>query len=497
MNWESLTQPWPLGLLMLLGAALLVWFFNHRSQKRDIEALKQLNQDQAAAHQELESDLQARLIDAETQLREKEGELTRYRVTEAQLHERSSQAEARLAEFEVVLQKKDARIDELHRDLAEHQASIAELTTAMDKEREAAREKLALLEDAKQKLGNEFKLLANQIFEEKGKAFSEKNRSSLDEVLKPMREQLGEFRKRVDEVHLNDVRDRASLKEHLAHLETLNRQMSEDAIGLTQALKGESKAQGNWGEMILERILETSGLREGKEFVREQSFTNEEGRRLRPDVVIYMPGDKQVIVDSKVSLTDYERAISAPDDESRKTALAAHLRSLKGHIQGLSSKNYDHLPNVHTPDYVLMFVPIEGAYLMAIEADAGIFEDAFSQRVAVVTPSTLYATLKLIEQLWRYERQSENVVKLIDRAGKLHDKMALFVESFEAIGKSLESAKNAYDDAMERMTTGRGNVISQIATLGNLAGKTKKELPKHLTDPAAVSDQADDSKPIK
>jgi DNA recombination protein RmuC len=297
----------------------------------------------------------------------------------------------------------------------------------------------------------------------------------------------------VDEVHLNDSKDRASLKEHLAQLEKLNRQMSEDAVGLTQALKGESKAQGNWGEMILERILETSGLREGKEFAREQSFTNEEGRRLRPDVVIYMPGDKQVIIDSKVSLTDYERVVSASSDAERKKALTAHLKSLKSHIQGLSGKRYDHLPNVNSPDYVLMFVPIEGAYLMAIEEDSSVFESAFEQRVAVVTPSTLYATLKLIEQLWRYERQSENVVKLIDRAGKLHDKFVDFVKAFEEIGQRLDQAQNAYGTALDRIKDGRGSVISQISTLGKLAGKTKKELPKHLTESASISDQTDKS----
>ncbi len=306
----------------------------------------------------------------------------------------------------------------------------------------------------------------------------------LDALLKPMQEQLGEFRKRVDEVHLNDAKDRAGLREHLAQIELLNRKMSEDALNLTQALRGESKTQGNWGEMILERILESSGLREGREFAREQSFTDESGRRLRPDVVVYMPGDKQVIIDSKVSLTDYERAISAESKEAHKAAMQAHVRSIREHIRGLANKRYDHLPNVHSPDYVLMFMPIEGAYLMAIEADQTLFEQAFEQRVAVVTPSTLYATLKLIEQLWRYERQSENVAKLIDRAGKLHDKVVDFVKAFEEVGSRLDQAQTAYGVARDRIKSGRGNVISQIATLGTLAGKTKKELPAHLLESA-------------
>lgn len=468
-------------LLFMLLLALILWWLSYRKQQERIASL-------LGANAELEEALSARqaLIDSQNR------EMTDHRVAQASLNERLENSDKGIAALEFRLAEKETACSELSAINSRHEANIAELTVAMQKDREAAAEKLALLEEAKTKLGNEFKLLANQIFEERGKTFSEQNRSSIDEVLKPMREQMGEFRKRVDEVHLNDARDRASLREHLNQLEKLNRQMSEDAIGLTHALKGQSKAQGNWGEMILERILETSGLREGKEFAREQSFTGEDGRRLRPDVVVYMPGDKQVIIDSKVSLTDYERAVSAEDDDKRKLALTAHVRSLKSHIQGLSSKNYNHLSNVHTPDYVLMFVPIEGAYLMAIEADPGVFEAAFEQRVAVVTPSTLYATLKLIEQLWRYERQSENVVKLIDRAGKLHDKMVSFIESFEEIGARLEQARSAYDTSLNRIRTGPGNVINQIATLGKLAGKTRKELPKHLTEVAALSDQSND-----
>ena len=470
-DWGVLNQPVAIGLLVLTSLFLLGWLLTYHNQNKKIEELE--------AH----ADALKHVIDTNMQ------DITTQMMTNTQLAEQVRNFEKQATDLEHRLAAGNAAVEGLNREVSDYKANVRELETRMQEERKAATEKLALLEEAKEKLGNEFKLLANQIFEERGKTFSEQNRNSIDEILKPMREQLSEFRKRVDDVHLTDSKDRASLKEHLAQLEKLNRQMSEDAVGLTQALKGESKAQGNWGEMILERILETSGLREGKEFAREQSFTNDEGKRLRPDVVIYMPGDKQVIIDSKVSLTDYERVVSASDDVSKKTALTAHLRSLKTHIQALSSKRYDHLPNVNAPDYVLMFVPIEGAYLMAIEEDASIFESAFEQRVAVVTPSTLYATLKLIEQLWRYERQSENVVKLIDRAAKLHDKMATFVESFEEIGMRLDQAQKAYDTSLNRIKTGPGNVISQIATLGNLAGKTKKELPKHLTESASISDQ--------
>lgn len=473
MTFEAST----VALFTLLGLSLFLavgWLISWRGQSQKLKQLQLQNEESVSQNKVLEA------------------QLSMLRLSKVRLEERIEQTSAHLNQFQSELESGKGTIETLRSELASERLQLGKLQSTLSAEREAAAEKLALLDEAKNKLGNEFKLLANQIFEEKGKAFSEQNRTGIDEILKPMREQLSEFRKRVDDVHHTDAKDRASLKEHLAQLEKLNRQMSEDAVGLTQALKGESKAQGNWGEMILERILETSGLREGKEFAREQSFTDEEGKRLRPDVVIYMPGDKQVIIDSKVSLTDYERAISADDADKRKAALAAHLRSLKGHIQGLAGKRYDHLPNVHTPDYVLMFVPIEGAYLMAVEEDPGVFESAFQQRVAVVTPSTLYATLKLIEHLWRYERQSENVVKLIDRAGLLHDKVATFVESFEEIGDRLNQARKAYDTSLNRIKTGPGNVISQIDRLGKLAGKTKKELPKHLTDQASITDQSDD-----
>ncbi|MDX8397734.1 MAG: DNA recombination protein RmuC [Mariprofundaceae bacterium] len=478
----ELTQSTILLTTCLLFMSIL-WWVQYRNQQQYLrDQLKQL-QDLGSEHafQKQQVELQA-------------AELTQQSIEQSALSERVKLTDIQLRNLENVLIQKDQNIDQLGAELADSKLNISKLELTLTQERKDSINKLQFLEEAKQNLANEFKVLANQIFEEKSKSFNEKSINSLDEVLKPMREQLGDFRKRVDEIHTDETKERASLKEHLSQLKELNLQMSSDAVNLTQALKGENKTQGNWGEMILERILESSGLREGQEFAREQSFNNDEGKRLRPDVVIYMPGDKQVIIDSKVSLTDYERLVSADNDTERKVAMSAHLRSLKSHIQGLSAKRYDHLPNVHSPDYVLMFMPIEGAYLMAIEEDSTIFESAFEQRVAVVTPSTLYATLKLIEQLWRYERQSENVVKLIDRASKLHDKVVDFVKAFEEVGARLDQAQGAYSTALDRMKSGRGNVINQIATLGVLAGKTKKELPKHLTETASLQDQLELSK---
>ncbi|ATX81751.1 DNA recombination protein RmuC [Mariprofundus ferrinatatus] len=473
MDVAQLTQPAAIIMMALAAVLLIIWLVTFRNQSEKIETLDSENRELKAAFHELEVELTERKIEVAT------------------LSERIEQVSRKLTDCQGQLAEREHEVSQSNNDKLKHLSLISELETTLDKERQGAQEKLALLEDAKQKLAGEFKLLANEIFEEKGKSFSEQNRASLDEVLKPMREQLGDFRKRVDEVHLNDSKDRAGLREHLSQLEKLNRQMSEDALSLTHALKGDSKAQGNWGEMILERILETSGLRKDHEYLREDSTDIGGGKRLRPDVIVRMPGDKHIIIDSKVSLTDYERAVAATEGDARKKFIKAHANSLRNHVRGLADKHYAHLPGVNSPDYVLMFMPIEAAYMMAIEEDQGIFETAFEKGVAVVTPSTLYATLKLIEQLWRYERQSDDVLKLIDRAGKLHDKMASFVESFEEIGVRLGQAQKAYDISLNRISTGPGNVISQIDVLGKLAGKTKKELPHHLVESAALSDDSD------
>ncbi len=357
---------------------------------------------------------------------------------------------------------------------------LVELKTEYEQAQKHNAEKLALLEDAKIKLAHEFKELANQIFEEKQHKMTASSKETLDSIIKPMQKDMSEFKARMEQVHKEDIEARSALSQHLQHLQELNQKMSQDALNLTHALKGDSKAQGNWGEMILEKLLESSGLREGYEFKREQSLVNDEGKRQRPDAIIYMPNDKQVIIDAKVSLTDYERAVSSQDDAARAQFMRAHVKSMQQHIKTLASKRYDHLEGVHSPDYVLMFMPIEAAYLMAIEADSSIFEEAFEQRIAVVTPSTLYATLKLIEQLWRYERQTENVAKLTKQAGNLHDKFVGFIESFEDISTHITRAQSSYDKALGQLKDGRGNLVNQVKTLADLSGKAKKEIPNYL-----------------
>ncbi|MDQ6984451.1 MAG: DNA recombination protein RmuC [Ghiorsea sp.] len=378
------------------------------------------------------------------------------------------------------LEQQKQQLCQLQTENKDFNTSLTKLQTEHQLMQQSNTEKLSLLEDAKTKLAYEFKALADQIFEEKQAKMTSTSKETLDNIIKPMQKEMADFKNRMEQVHKEDIEARSALSQHLSQLKELNLQMSQDALNLTQALKGDSKAQGNWGEMILEKLLESSGLREGYEFEREQSFINDEGKRQRPDVIIRMPGDKQVIIDAKVSLTDYERAVSAQDTEAQKQYIRAHCKSIQTHIQTLANKRYDHLEGINSPDYVLMFMPIEAAYLMAIEADSSIFEAAFDKRIAVVTPSTLYATLKLIEQLWRYERQSENVAKLMNRAGLLHDKVADFMKSFEDVGSRLTQAQSSYDKAFGQIKSGRGSVLNQIKTLGDLSGKAKKDIPEHL-----------------
>jgi len=403
---------------------------------------------------------------------------------------KSQQLSQQLSELQIQLNDRDIHVNSLRDRLLKSESLVAQLNVSLDVERNSAKEKIALLESAKAQLSDEFKVLANQIFDQKQAQFTQSSQTTIEAVLKPMQGALDAFKNRVELVHKEDLEGRASLGEQLKQLHSLNSQMTEEAQNLTQALKGDSKTQGNWGELILERLLERSGLTEGVEFEREKSFTDDNGKRLRPDVIINMPDQKHVVIDSKVSLVHYEQVLNVDDSNAKSSALKAHLASLQKHISTLADKRYEHLDQLNAPDFVLMFVPVEGAYLMAIEADSRIFEDAFEKRVAVVTPTTLFTTLKTIEQLWRYERQSENTVMLIKRAAEVHDKFVGFVESFEKVGKQLQTAQTTYEQSRKQMITGQGNLVRQAEMLKDLAGKTKKEIPSHLLNEAELTKPA-------
>lgn len=404
------------------------------------------------------------------------------------------------AELETRLEERSAQLDLLRQnakelaalaekrqqDLSARNNAFAELKTRLDAERQAHADKLRTLEEARDQLKTEFQNLANKIFEEKSAKFSQTNQEGLGHILNPLRQQLGDFRKRVEDVYDREAKDRRSLYEQIGHLKQLNQQMSQDAVNLTNALKGESKTQGNWGEVILERVLEESGLRRGHEFETQVSLS-ESGKRYQPDVIVHLPDNKDVIVDAKVSLTAYERYCSTENDQQRQQFLREHLQSLRGHVRGLSDKAYQGLEGVRSLDFVLLFIPVEGAFMLALENDHGLFNDAFERNIMLVSPATLLVTLRTIHNIWRYEHQSQNAREIAKRGGELHDKFVGFVEAMDDIGRHIERTRQAYDTATNRLSKGRGNLVNQAAMLNQLGASGKKKLPESLLETAFES----------
>ena len=335
------------------------------------------------------------------------------------------------------------------------------------------------------------------ILENKQKTFKHQSEEQLSQLLKPLGERLKDFQNRVETAYSEESKERFSLRNELKHLRDLNARMSQEAINLTNALKGESKTQGTWGEIVLERVLEKSGLVKGREYEVQLSLKSDEGRRYQPDVVVHLPEGKDIIVDSKVSLTAYERFCSAEDEAEQMLQAAAHVQSLRQHVKQLGEKDYQNLMGVRSLDFVLMFVPIEAAFSMALQSDDGLFGDAFDQNIIIVTPSTLLVTLRTIQNIWRYEHQSANAQEIANKAGSLYDKLVGFVGDLELVGARLASAQNAYDDAHKKLSSGRGNLLRRAESMRALGVSASKKLPKHLieeaaTDASSLLDSAED-----
>jgi DNA recombination protein RmuC len=359
-------------------------------------------------------------------------------------------------------------------------AEIARLETELAAERRQSAEKLQMLQSAREELSNQFKNLANEILEEKSKKFSEQNKTSLGELLEPLKTRLSQFQGKVEEVYVQEGKDRTALAEQVKQLMELNKLLSDDAKNLTSALKGSVKTQGNWGELILERVLEASGLRKGQEYVVQQSHTQEDNSRLQPDVVIYLPERRHLVVDSKVSLVAYDTFASAETDTDREAAVKQHLDSVRKHMKGLSEKNYQTLYGIESLDFVLMFVPIEPAFMAAVTHDRGLFMDAWQKNVLLVSPSTLLFVVRTVAHLWRQEAQSRNAQDIANRGAELYDKFVGFVKDFESVGDRIRQAQQDYDAAHGKLTSGRGNVIRQAEMLKELGVKPNKNLPDTL-----------------
>ena len=386
-------------------------------------------------------------------------------------------------------QSQRAKIDGLASELSEARAVLREQQVVLKEERRSATEKLALLERNRDALKQEFENLANRIFDQKSERFTQQTRTSLDTLLNPFRDQLQDFRKRVEDVYTSETRDRQALRSEIKSLQDLNRQITEEAANLTRALKGDKKIQGNWGELILERVLEKSGLRKGVEYETQGSYRDGENQLFRPDVVVHLPDNRNLVIDSKVSLLDYQKWVTEEGDSAREEALKNHVEAVRNHIRTLSEKDYSQLGGLHSPDFVLLFMPIEPAFVAAFQQDENLFSEAFERKIIVVTPTTLLATLRTIENIWRYERQSQNARLIAERAGAVYDKLRVFVEAMERLGGQLHTAQVTYDSAMNTLTRGRGNLISQANRFVELGVRVKRELPKAITDQAEVDSE--------
>ena len=334
----------------------------------------------------------------------------------------------------------------------------------------------------------QFENLANKILEEKTLKFTEQNQQNLKNILNPLQEKITDFEKKVENTHKESIDYHAALRQQILGLKEMNLQMSKETLNLTKALKGDSKIQGNWGELVLERVLEKSGLEKGREYEIQKSFTTEEGNRVQPDVIINLPDGKKMIVDSKVSLTAYEKYINEEDDEQKSSFLKEHVNSLKRHVEQLGSKNYQHLYQMESPDFVLLFIPIEPAFAIALNEDTQLYNKAFERNIVIVTPSTLLATLRTIDSMWTNQKQQENAYEIARQAGALYDKFHGLLSDLISVGKKMDDAKAGYSDAMNKLIDGKGNLITSVEKLKKMGAKAKKALPENILNRAEKED---------
>ncbi|MBU3593084.1 DNA recombination protein RmuC [Polynucleobacter sp. 71A-WALBACH] len=362
------------------------------------------------------------------------------------------------------------------------------LEAALDSERKQGLGRIESLNEAKEALTNQFKNLANEILEDKSKRFTEQNVANLDALLKPLQTKLTEFKEQVNTSYGNEARERFALKSEIERLANLNLRMSDETRSLTQALKGDSKVQGNWGELVLESILESSGLRKGEEYLVQDSHTQIDGSRLQPDVVVKLPEGRSLVVDSKVSITAYSRHAEASDPAIAEQELTAHIQSLRQHIQGLSSKNYSSLYGIGSVDFVLMFVPIEPAFLLALKTAPNLYQEALAKNIVLVCPSTLMATLRTVAHLWRQDHQNRNALEIAKQCGTLYDKFVGFVDDLEKLGQRLDQAQTSYHDAFNKLKSGKGNLIRTAEKVRELGVKPSKNLSAPLIESSTDSE---------
>ncbi|MGB3725144.1 MAG: DNA recombination protein RmuC [Glaciecola sp.] len=488
--------PFVIAIIAAIVLPIIVWRVMKTDKQQSLHALQQQT---AAKHAEQYASLNEQKVLAEQALAMQKA------ASEHALHDKTSQlaeANAHIKSLQQSISSQDTKLGELQQKSVQlahlqqqyqqsieeskaMQQQVAELSKQQEaqsasfiQERKAFEEKLILLKDAEKQLNTQFENVANKIFEQKAQKFTETSQSGITQLLSPLKTQIDDFKRQISDQYIKEGQERAVLKTEILSLKALNQQITEEASALTNALKGDNKQQGNWGEVVLSRILNESGLREGHEYEVQKHLVSEAGKNYRPDVVIHLPNDKDIVVDSKVSLVAHERVVNAPDDSSRKQALKDHVASVKGHIKGLSKKDYQDLEGVKTLDYVLMFVPIEAAFLNAVEAEPELIKLALDNQIMLVSPTNLLVALRTINNIWQYEYQNQHAKTIADKAKRMYDKFVGFVEDMEKVGKNIDMVSKNYDAAMNKLSTGKGNLIGQAESFKALGVTPNKQIKK-------------------
>ncbi len=412
----------------------------------------------------------------------KKQELSEEIREEAEKRSAAEQSASRIPSLERELMTANEENRSLH-------SSVSALETKLESQERASREKLELLLNAREELTAQFKSLASDLLDEKSRIFAQQNKSALDMLLNPLADQIRVFETKVDQVYDKESKQRFSLETEIKNLRALNVQISQEAVNLTNALKGQSKTQGTWGEIILERVLEMSGLVKGREYEIQVTLTAEDGRRSCPDVIIFLPEERHLVIDSKVNVVPYERYCTLSEGDLRERELKSYISAFRKHIKDLDIRSYQAHYKLNSLDFVLMFVPIEGAFVLAVQSDPDLFDEAFKKNLVIVSPSTLLATMRTIANLWRQENQNRNALKIAIQAGRLYDKFAAFVKDLEDIGSKLRSAQETCEEAQKKLISGRGNIVKTIDNLKVLGARTRKKLPQDMIDDAAEEDE--------
>ena len=476
------------GLMGLIVGAVVVFWRLERRHQQAIELTRVRTSETTVAEKQL---MDERLQFRERNLLSTKAELKELQKTFDELIESSKVASADVVRLSTVNAQQSEDLSKLRREIIDARSEagssglkLAEFKTRLEETERAFAEKEALFRQTGESLKKEFQLLANQIFEKQGEVFRVRNEAHLSTVLAPFKTQLTDFRQKVDQVYTTDAKDRASLLTEVRNLQRASEKVNEEAENLTRALKGDKRLQGNWGELVLERVLEESGLRKDHEYILQHSLRNADGDIKRPDVIIHLPENKDVVVDAKVSLIAYETAVSSDDDAAREVAIKRHVQSVRTHVNKLSEQSYDQLPGIRSLDFVLLFVPVESAFTLAMEKDPSLFTEAFEKRLVIVSPTTLMMTLRIIDNVWRYEKQNKNAQEIARRAGALYDKLRVVLEDMDQLGRNLDQASRSYDSAFARLAKGRGNLVRQVEQFRELGATVKRSIPQEIVDEA-------------